>query len=197
MDKNETYCKIRDKALSCKDCDLGDYDNGEHDQHVFGDGNLNAKIMFIAENPGKHETINRECLTSDGVSGSVYQKILDALNLIRSDVYTTNVLVCKTPSNRDAEPWEVKKCEKYLKAQIDLVKPELVVTFGRFAAQALLGNFKITKEHGQIRESEKYSVPVFPLYHPAYVKSYASIGKRKEFKRDVINLRKIVSEMFA
>jgi uracil-DNA glycosylase len=186
----ENLCK---EAACCKKCDLGceDFLDG-YNQHVMGQGNLNAKIMFLAEAPGLQETIHRYPLASSGMSGKIYENVLITLGLARDDVYTANVMICRPPKNRDPEPWEMHKCEKYLKKQIELVVPKLIVTFGRFAAQALITDFKITRDHGKLKKSAMLNMNVFSLYHPAYIGAYAPKEKREEFKNDIMALKNIL-----
>lgn len=193
--KLKIYEVLQDEMLACSKCDLGSEGLLDgHDPHVPGQGNLDAKIMFIAEAPGKEETIHRRPLTPPGKSGRIYEKVLSELGLSRDDVYTTNSVVCRPPKNRDPGLDEVHKCKPFFERQLDLVKPRLIVSFGRFAAQSLLGHIKITKDHGQIKFSEKFGVDVFPLYHPAYIGAYARASHREEFKQDVKRLKGIVSK---
>ena len=196
VDKLKIYDEFKNNVKSCSKCDLGGAGLLDgFDPHVVGQGSLDADLMFIAEAPGKQETIHGVPLTPPGVSGKVYENILKFIGLTRDEVYTTNVVLCRPPGNRDPELYEVKKCRPYFESQIQLVNPKLIVTFGRFAAQAFLNNVKITKDHGKIIRSKKYDVNVFPIYHPAYYKAYASAKKRKEFKED-INKLKILVEKF-
>jgi uracil-DNA glycosylase family 4 len=153
---------------------------------------LDAKIMFIAEAPGANEVLNQQPLTATGKSGAVYERVLKYLGLSRDQVYTTNTVLCRPPNNRDPEPYELAACQSLLQQQLELVKPKLIVTFGRFAASYFLGPFKMTKEHGKLKHSTKFNVDVFPLYHPAYVGCYASQQQREEFKRDLYTLRKTI-----
>jgi DNA polymerase len=197
MNKLQVYASFREEVKNCSNCDLGGCGlvDGQ-DPHVVGQGNTEADLMFIAEAPGKQETIHGRPLTPPGTSGNVYENILKFLDLTRDDVYTTNVVLCRPPKNRDPELYEIKKCQPYLERQIKLVEPKLVVTFGRFAAQSFINNFKITKDHGNIIRSEKYNVDIFPIYHPAYYKAYASAKRREEFKMDINKLRKMVNKNF-
>lgn len=190
------YNELAREVANCKKCDLGCVDLLEgYDPHVMGNGGSDSGLMFIAEAPGLQETKHKCPLTPPGTSGKLYEKVLESLGVSRDEVYTTNTVLCRPPKNRDPEPWEVNKCKPYLIAQLNLVQPKLVVTFGRFAAQVMLGDFKITKEHGKIRRSELFNVDVFPLYHPAYVKVYAPEKVRKEFSNDIKKLKQIVSNM--
>jgi DNA polymerase len=193
--KLKIYEELKQEALNCKNCDLGCQPLEGQDPHVVGGGNVNSKIMFVAEAPGKQETIHKECLTETGTSGKVYKRVLDYLGYTRDQVYTTNVLVCRPENNADPEPYQVMKCKPFFVRQLELVKPELVITFGRFAAQNFINDFKITRDRGKIQHSETYGVSVFPLYHPSYISSYAPKAKREEFNQDVKKLKEIITEM--
>lgn len=195
LDKLKIYTDLRNEILSCKKCDLGCELVDNLDPHVSGEGNQDADLMFVAEAPGFEETKYQRPLTSTGTSGKVYENILKFIGLNRDEVYTTNVVLCRPPGNRDPEPYEIKRCSEYFRRQVELVKPKLIVTFGRFAAQQFVNNIKITRDHGKIIRSEKFDVDIFPVYHPAYYKAYASAQKRKEFKED-INKLKIIAEKY-
>lgn len=195
MNKLEIYEEFKNSVTNCNECDLGCNPDEKEDPHVVGQGNVNADIMFIAEAPGEQETIHKRPLTPPGVSGKLYEKVLDHIGLTRDEVYTTNTVACRPPKNRDPEPWELNKCRVHLEKQIELVQPKLVVTFGRFAAQVFINNIKITKDHGKIQKSASYNVEVFPLAHPAYVKAYAPIKQREAFKKDIQVLRGIVEKI--
>lgn len=189
----KVYSDLYTEVKDCSKCDLGCTKLLDgHDPHVMGYGSAESGIMFVAEAPGLQETIHNMPLTPPGTSGKIYEKLLKALGLSRETVYTTNIVLCRPPKNRDPEPWEVHKCKPYFVKQIQLVEPKLVVTFGRFAAQTMLGGFKITKEHGKLRRSDAFDVDVFPLYHPAYVGAYAPQDKREEFREDVRRLKTII-----
>ena len=193
---NEEWLSWAKEAKKCSRCDLGcEKLLDGFDPHVLGQGNIDANVMFVAEAPGYHETEFQRPLTPPGTSGKIYEKVLDGLGLTRDDVYTTNTVLCRPPKNRDPELWEVHKCKNNLTKQIQMVQPKIIVTFGRFAAQVLLGNFKITKEHGELRKSEQFDVLVFPVYHPAYIGAYAPKEKREEFKQDLLKLKGLLKEM--
>jgi len=192
--KLKVYEDLKAEVLSCKKCDLGCKKVDNHDPHVMGQGNLDASIIFMAEAPGLQETIHERPLTPPGTSGRIYERVLKNIGLSRDEVYTTNTVLCRPENNNDPMPYQVHSCGDYLVNQFELIQPKLVVTFGRFAAQALLGYVKITKDHGQIRHSKKFNVDVFPMYHPAYVGAYANAERRLEFKVDTQILKKIVKE---
>jgi len=189
------YEEIKEEVMSCTKCDLGCDKPDGFDPHVMGEGSLEAKVMFVAEAPGKEETKYKQPLTSTGTAGKKFESVLDYLGLSREEVYTTNTVLCRPEGNADPLNYQVIKCQDYLKRQLEIVKPKLIVTFGRFAGGALLGYIKITKDHGKTLYSSKFDVNVYPLYHPAYVAAYANAERRKEFKRDIRRLKRIIEEL--
>lgn len=189
------YEQIKTDAFKCKSCGLCELGVVEGKQAcVMGEGNLNSKILFIAQNPGNQEVLASQPLTHAGKSGKIYENVLKSLGLTRQDVYTCNVVLCHSPGNRALEPYEILKCRPFLERQFKLVNPQLVVSFGAPAAQALLYNFKITQDHGKIKYSDQFGVGVFPLYHPAYVGCYAKQSARDEFKQDLVVLKRLVQD---
>ena len=190
--KLKIYEELAGEVLTCQKCDLGCEKQKDVDGHVMGQGNLNATILVVAEAPGEQETIYKRPLTPPGTSGKMYEKVLAHLGLTREQVYTTNTVLCRPLDNRDPEPYEVARCRPYLDRQMALIKPKLIITFGRFAAQSFLNNFKITRDHGKIQKCEKYGVEIYPLYHPSYIAAYAPLSKRDEFKADVNKLKTII-----
>jgi DNA polymerase len=186
------YDQLNNEILQCTKCGLGENILEGYDPHVVGQGNLDAKIMFIAEAPGFQETVHKRPLTPPGRSGKVYEMVLAQIGLKREDVYTTNIVACRPPKNRDPDAHEIYICKTFFKRQLELVKPQLVVTFGRFAAQALLGHVKITNDRGKIQTSQVFGVDVFPMYHPAYIAAYAPAEKRIDFNKDIKRLKEII-----
>ena len=192
----KVYGDLCQEVMKCKKCDLGCEEllDGQN-PHVMGEGDPESGIMFVAEAPGLQETIYHRPLTPPGTSGNIYEKVLAYLELSRDKVYATNIVLCRPPKNRDPEPWEVHRCKPYFIRQVGLVDPKIIVAFGRFAAQALLGPIKITRDHGKLARSDKFGVDVFPLYHPAYIGAYATKEKRAEFKEDIKVLKEILKGM--
>jgi uracil-DNA glycosylase family 4 len=131
---------------------------------VFGDGDSDADLMFIGEGPGAEE--DRQGLPFVGRAGQLLNKIIEAIDLRREDVYIANIVKCRPPGNRDPHPDEVAACRPYLEQQIQLVAPRVIVALGRVAAQALLGeSTPIGKLRGHWHSA--YDVAVMPTYHPA------------------------------
>lgn len=138
-------------------------------QAVPGAGNPEAKIMFVGEGPGEKEDIEGKPFV--GQAGQFLDEMLASIDFKREDVYITNVVKCRPPGNRDPKEEEIKACQPYLEKQIELIKPELIITLGRHALAWFIPNRKISQVHGQlkrmVREETGETRYIFPLYHPA------------------------------
>jgi DNA polymerase len=122
--------------------------------------------MFVGEAPGEDEDL--QGLPFVGKAGQLLTKMIEAMGLKRDDVYICNTVKCRPPNNRNPEPDELEACEPYLKGQLGAVKPEAIVTLGKFAAQALLRDqTPISRLRGQWRDYE--GIPLMPTFHPAYL----------------------------
>ena len=145
---------------NCQNCSLG----STRTNFVFGIGNPDADLVFVGEAPGKDEDLKGEPFV--GRAGQLLDKILNAIDLDRTKVYILNILKCRPPQNRNPEPIEVEQCEPYLKTQLNLIKPKLIVALGKIAAQTLLKiNLPLNKMREQIFLYEEIDVMV--TYHPA------------------------------
>jgi uracil-DNA glycosylase family 4 len=135
-------------------------------QTVFGVGNREAEWMFVGEAPGEQEDLQGEPFV--GRAGQLLNEMIRAIGLRREDVYIANVLKCRPPKNRDPAPEEAAACEGYLKAQLALVRPRIILAVGRIAAQNLLKTATpIGKLRGQVHDYEQ--IPLVVTYHPAYL----------------------------
>jgi uracil-DNA glycosylase family 4 len=133
---------------------------------VFGAGNPKARLMFVGEAPGEDEDLSGEPFV--GRAGQLLTKMIEAMGLTRDDVYICNTVKCRPPNNRNPEPDELESCEPFLKAQLASVKPQVIVTLGRFAAQALLRDeTAISRLRGNWRDYE--GIPLMPTFHPSYL----------------------------
>lgn len=145
---------------TCMNCPLG----ATRTKFVFGVGNPHARLMFVGEAPGADEDAQGEPFV--GRAGQLLNKILEAIQLKRSDVYIANILKCRPPNNRTPIPEEVDACMPYLKKQIALVKPEIIVCLGLTAAQNLLGiSDSLGRLRGRMLTFE--GTPLMVTYHPA------------------------------
>jgi len=149
-------------ASSCQACRLA----AGRRNVVFGVGNPNARLMFVGEGPGAEEDARGEPFV--GRAGQLLTAMLRAMGLRRQDVYIANIVKCRPPSNRDPEPDEAAACMPYLRSQIQLVDPEVIVLLGRIAARFLLGlTTPIGSYHGRWMQWEGRQV--LPIFHPAFL----------------------------
>ncbi|MFH1349487.1 MAG: uracil-DNA glycosylase [Pseudomonadota bacterium] len=133
---------------------------------VFGEGSPKARLVFVGEGPGREE--DQEGRPFVGEAGKLLTRIINAMGLSRDEVYICNVVKCRPPNNRDPEEDEIKTCIPFLKRQLDLIRPQVICTLGRVAAQGLLEKkVKITQERGRWHRYK--DAPVMPTYHPAYL----------------------------
>lgn len=131
---------------------------------VFGVGNENAKIMFIGEGPGADEDLKG--IPFVGKAGKLMDKAFLALGIKREDVYIANIVKCRPPNNREPEPDEVAGCINYLRNQVMIIKPKIIVLLGRVALRNILGQeYKITASRGKWVEKKK--ILYMPTWHPA------------------------------
>ena len=158
---NPEFENLKNQCLSCKSCPLCE---GRHNV-VFGVGNENAKIMFVGEGPGEQEDLKGEPFV--GKSGQLLDKYLSLVDLDRSsNIYIANIVKCRPPMNRDPKPEEQDICINYLRQQVKLIKPRIIVCLGRIAAQRLISpDFKVTSQHGQF--FEKNGILFMGTFHPS------------------------------
>jgi DNA polymerase len=134
---------------------------------VIGDGNLDAKIVFIGEAPGKKEDI--EGLPFVGAAGKFLNVMLEQAGMVRGDVYITNIVKYRPPNNRDPKPAEKEAFWPYLLKQLEIIQPKVVITLGRHSMGYFLPNAVIAEVHGKPQQVAfgKQMFTVIPLYHPA------------------------------
>ncbi|MFC1730415.1 uracil-DNA glycosylase [candidate division KSB1 bacterium] len=150
------YHQIKD----CLECSLGRV----RTNFVFGAGNPNADLLFVGEAPGYNEDQKGEPFV--GRAGKLLDKLLADVGLDRSKVYIANILKCRPPQNRDPNPLEVASCIPYLKKQIELIRPEIIVALGRVAGQTLLNTtIPIGKLRGSLYQFQ--GIDLIVTYHPA------------------------------
>lgn len=135
-------------------------------QIVFGTGSPEARLMFIGEGPGRDEDLQGEPFVGKG--GQLLTRMIGAMGLRRADVYIANIVKCRPPRNRDPEPEEVAACEAFLISQIRAIRPEIIVTLGKYATQTLLRvETPISRLRGQWKSYD--GIPLMPTFHPAYL----------------------------
>lgn len=130
---------------------------------VPGQGPADAKLMFIGEAPGFHE--DRQGLPFVGAAGQFLEQLLASIGMTRDQVYICNVIKCRPPNNRDPLPEEIEACRPYLDRQIELVRPRVIVTLGRFSMARYFPNASISQIHGRAKRIG--DILYLPLFHPA------------------------------
>lgn len=184
----EDWEQLQRVATSCTLCEL----SKSRTNVVFGVGNRNADIMLVGEAPGENEDLQGEPFV--GRAGMLLNQMLLAIGLERSEVYITNVLKCRPPRNRDPSPQEVVLCTPYLKQQIALIKPKVIIAVGRIAAHYLLNTDEsMGRLRGRIYNYGELKTPLFVIYHPAYLlrspsekaKAYSDLLKIQNFIKNL------------
>lgn len=136
-------------------------------QLVMGAGNLDARIVFIGEAPGKAE--DEQGLPFVGASGKFLNEMLAAAGMNRGDIYITNIVKYRPPANRDPSPEEKRDFWPYLMRQLEIINPKVVITLGRHSGMCFIPELVISRDHGHARKVSyhEYEFLVIPLYHPA------------------------------
>ena len=160
---------------------------------VFGVGNENSDIMFVGEGPGEQEDLKGEPFV--GPAGMLLDDMLSIIDLDRrSNCYIANIVKCRPPRNRDPLETEQDACIGYLRNQVALVKPKIIVCLGRIAAKRLIDpEYRITKEHGQW--VQKNGIWMTAMYHPSAL--LRDVSKRPETFDDLIAIRAKIREIGA
>ncbi len=153
---------VRLQALSCTLCRLC---KGRHSV-VFGEGSLDAPIVFVGEGPGRDEDLQGRPFV--GAAGQLLTRMIEAMKFKREQLYIANVVKCRPPQNRPPEPDEIAACHPYLVAQLTTIRPRVIVALGRTAAAALL---KTTASMSALRgrEFDWNGIPLIVTFHPAYL----------------------------
>ncbi|MBE6541613.1 MAG: uracil-DNA glycosylase [Ruminococcaceae bacterium] len=176
MDFTELYQKCDD----CTSCPL----YKTRTNLVFGCGNTSAELMFVGEAPGEREDATG--IPFVGAAGQLLDKYLTAIGIEREDVYIANILKCRPPNNRDPLPEEADACIGYLREQVKLIKPKMIVCLGRISAARLIRqDYKITREHGEIVRRGAFAMTA--VYHPAALLRDPS--KKEDMLRDMKKIK--------
>ncbi|HUR82124.1 MAG TPA: uracil-DNA glycosylase [Thermoanaerobaculia bacterium] len=171
------------EAHDCTKCRLA----GTRTNVVFGVGNPNADLMFIGEAPGRDEDEKGEPFV--GRAGQLLTDIIKAMKLTRDDVYIANVIKCRPPENRNPEADELDACRPFIRQQVDLIQPKVIVTLGRFGLQSLTEkSYGISSVRGQWLEYN--GIKLMPTYHPAYL--LRTPGAKKDVWAD---MKKVMAEL--
>jgi DNA polymerase len=183
----ESWESLEQKALSCTDCGLCETRHNV----VFGVGNRETDVLFVGEGPGEQEDLQGEPFV--GPAGKLLDDMLSILDLDRSsNCYIANIVKCRPPRNRDPMETEQEACIGYLRNQVALIKPKIIVCLGRIAAKKLIDpDFRITRQHGQwFKRGDFWMMATF---HPSAL--LRDVSKRPEAFDDLMSLRAKMKEL--
>jgi len=174
-EKEKRLSLLREEIGDCRKCKLA----GGRTNIVFGEGNPDTEILFIGEAPGREEDLQGRPFVGD--AGRILTGLIEWMRLKREQVFIANICKCRPPGNRDPEEDEVRACIPYLKEQIGITAPKVILALGRVSAQNLLATkTPIGKLRGNIYEYE--GIPLVPTFHPAYI--LRSPGERRKMGED-------------
>ena len=180
-----SLAELKNQCLECRNCPLCETRNNV----VFGTGNPEAEILFIGEAPGENE--DKTGVPFVGRAGQLLDKFLFAVDIPRERVYIANILKCRPPKNRDPLPAEEDACIDFLRRQVALIQPKVIVCLGRISAMRLIKpDFKITKEHGNWFKKGEYLITA--VYHPALL--LRDPRKKEEMLEDMKKIKAKLDE---
>ena len=188
--KEERILRLKKKINSIEDCNL----RNNSKNLVMGDGDINSPIMLIGEAPDEKEDL--EAKTFCGDVGVLLNKMLDAINIKRPDVYITNVVNYRPPNNRKPEPPEINKYSVFLREHINIIDPKILILMGSTAMEALFGQtLKISKERGKWKEIivNQKSYQTILTFHPAYL--LRQPDQKKHSWVDLKEIRKKIDQL--
>ena len=177
---DDAWASLEARCSACHSCPLGN----TRTHLVFGTGSRTADLMFVGEAPGEQEDL--QGIPFVGAAGRLLDKYLYAVGIPRESVYIANVLKCRPPRNRDPAPDEQDACIGYLREQVRLIEPKIIVCLGRISAMRLIKpDYRITREHGTLLRKGDYLMTA--VYHPAALLRDAA--KKEDMLRDMERIK--------
>jgi uracil-DNA glycosylase family 4 len=168
----------------CQQCEIAKY----RTKVVPGEGAENADIMFIGEAPGWHE--DQQGRPFVGPAGLYLDQLLASINLKRGQVYIANVIKCRPQGNRDPLPMEIHNCRKWLERQIELIRPKMIVTLGRYSMAMFFPGKSISRIHGTVQKQD--NVIYYAMYHPAAALHQQSL--RRTIEEDMLKIPSLLAQ---
>ena len=181
------WSDLRQTCLSCTRCGLCETRHNV----VFGVGNEKADILFVGEGPGEQEDLKGEPFV--GPAGKLLDDMLSIIDLDRHEnCYIANIVKCRPPRNRDPLETEQEACIDYLRNQVSLIRPKIIVCLGRIAAKKIIDpDYRITRQHGQW--IQRGNVWMTAIYHPSAL--LRDVSKRPETFEDLLGIRDKLREL--
>lgn len=162
LDKASALKALRKKIGDCQRCKL----SASRTNIVFGEGNPQAKLMFIGEGPGRDEDIQGRPFVGD--AGKLLTRLIEKMGFKREDVYIANIVKCRPPMNREPEEDEINACKPFIEEQIKIINPGVIISLGKISAQNLI-NTKVPISKLRGRFYDYIDIPLMPTFHPAYL----------------------------
>ena len=182
----DLWMELETKCINCNNCDL----YKTKTKTVFGKGSKKATVLFVGEAPGEQEDL--QGIPFCGASGILLDKYFASIDMQPEEYYVANILKCRPPYNRDPLPEEQDACIGFLREQLKLINPKIIVCLGRIAASKIIKpDFKITKEHGKWFKKGKFYITA--VYHPSMLLRDPS--KREETMKDFLEIEKMIIKM--
>ena len=176
--------ELYEEIERCQDCELAK----SRTRVVPGEGSEKANLLFIGEAPGWHE--DQQGRPFVGPAGQFLGELLACIDLKREQVYIGNVIKCRPPGNRDPLPTEIQACSKWLNRQIDIIRPKMIVTLGRYSMARYFPDQSISKIHGKAKKQD--NVIYYAMYHPAAALHQANL--RKVIEEDMHRIPQILAD---
>ena len=174
--------ELYQEIANCRDCELAKY----RTKVVPGEGREDADLLFIGEAPGWHE--DQQGRPFVGPAGAFLDQLLASIGLSREQVYIANVIKCRPPQNRDPLPAEIQACCRWLDRQIEIIRPRMIITLGRYSLARYFPNESIGKIHGKVRKLG--DIIYYPMYHPAAALHQGSL--RRIIEADVLQIPQVL-----
>jgi len=174
--------ELYQEIANCRDCELAKY----RTKVVPGEGPEDAELLFIGEAPGWHE--DQQGRPFVGPAGAFLNQLLASIGLSREQVYIANVIKCRPPQNRDPLPAEIQACCKWLDRQIEIIRPRIIITLGRYSLARYFPNESIGKIHGKARKVG--DIIYYPMYHPAAAIHRGSL--RRIIEADMLQIPRVL-----
>lgn len=174
--------ELYQEIANCRDCELAKY----RTKVVPGEGSEDADLLFIGEAPGWHE--DQQGRPFVGPAGAFLDQLLASIGLSREQVYIANVIKCRPPQNRDPLPAETQACRKWLDRQIEIIRPRMIITLGRYSLARYFPDENIGKIHGKARKVG--GIIYYPMYHPAAALHQGSL--RRIIEADMLQIPRVL-----
>lgn len=174
--------ELYQEIANCRDCELAKY----RTKVVPGEGPEDAELLFIGEAPGWHE--DQQGRPFVGPAGAFLNQLLASIGLSREQVYIANVIKCRPPQNRDPLPAEIQACCRWLDRQIEIIRPRMIITLGRYSLARYFPNESIGKIHGKARKLG--DIIYYPMYHPAAAIHRGSL--RRIIEADILQIPRVL-----